>query len=120
MRVALLDSLKALGKQIGWVRTLNSQIKSARLKQEYDRTIDHYSGRRQTNADLWARLASRVRATTPLFARGGRARLFFLGTDELQDRGGILQALDRLADLASLTWSDPSLTHNFPRPPSEP
>jgi hypothetical protein len=94
MSVAMLDSLKALGKQISWVRALNGQYKSAKLKREYDRSIDHYSGHQQTNADLWAGLAVRVRANAPLFAQGGHARLFFLGTDELQDKSGIIQALD--------------------------
>src|SRR5262245_10770696 len=103
MSVAVLDSLKALGKQIAWVRTLNGQYKSAKLKQEYTRTISYYSRRRQTQADLWAALASRVRSSAPRFVQGERPRLFFLGTDELQDRSGILQALDRLTDLTYFT-----------------
>ncbi len=114
MSVAVLDSLKAFGKQISWVRALNGQYKSAKLKQEYARTISYYSGRRQTETDLLAALAGRVRATAPRFVRGERPRLFFLGTDELQDRSGILQALDRLADLAYFTRSDGSYGQNFP------
>lgn len=113
MSVAVLDSLKALGKQIGWVRTLNGQYKCAKLKQEYDRTIGYYGGRQQTKGDLQAVLASRVRATALRFVRGERPRLFFLGTDELQDRSGILQALGRLADLTYFTRADRSYGQNF-------
>ena len=114
MSVAVLDSLKALGKQIGWVRTLNGQYKSAKLRQEYARTISYYRGRRQPKTDLLAALVGRVRATAPLFAQGGSPRLFFLGTDELQDRSGIIQALDRLAELTYFTRSDGSYGQNFP------
>jgi glycosyl transferase family 1 len=114
MSVAVLDSLKAFGKQISWVRTLNGQFKCAKLKQEYDRTIGYYGGRQQTRADLRPALAGRVRATAPLFVQGDSPRLFFLGTDELQDRGGILQALDRLADLTYFTRADGNYGQNFP------
>ena len=114
MSVAVLDSLKAFGRQINWVRALNGQYKSAKLKQEYARTISYYSGRRQTIADLRAALVGRVRATSPLFVQRGSPRLFFLGTDELQDRSGIMQALDRLAELIYFTRSDGSYGQNFP------
>ena len=119
MSVVVLDSLKALGKQIAWVRTLNGQYKSAKLKQEYARTISYYSGRRQTRTEFGAASAGRVRATALRFVRGERPRLFFLGTDELQDRGGILQALDRLTDLTYFTRSDGSYGQNFPGPDEE-
>jgi hypothetical protein len=38
----------------------------------------------------------------------------FLGTDEVQDRSGILQALDRLTDLTYFTKADGSYGQNFP------
>jgi len=114
MSVAVLDSLKAFGRQISWVRALNGQYKSAKLKQEYARTMSYYSGRRQTQADLRAALVGRIRATSPLFVQGGSPGLFFLGTDELQDRSGIIQALDRLAELTYFTRSDGSYGQNFP------
>ena len=119
MNLAGLDSLKAFGKQISWVRALNGQYKSAKLKREYDRTIGYYGGLQQTKADLRAVLATRVRPIAPLFVQGKRSRLFFLGTDELQDRGGILQALDQLADLTYFTRVDGSYGQNFPGPDEE-
>jgi hypothetical protein len=98
MSVAILDSLKALGKQISWVGALNSRYKSTRLKQEYERTLAHY---RQRNVP--APLESGLRGKTRSFGLGGKPRLFFIGTDELQDRSGILQALERIAERPTLT-----------------
>lgn len=114
MSVAVLDSLKAFGKQISWVRALNGQYKCAKLKQEYYRTVTYYGGLQRTRADLHAALASRARSKPKLFEQGGTPRLFFLGTDELQDRSGVLQALDRLADLTYFTRTDSSYGQNFP------
>jgi glycosyltransferase involved in cell wall biosynthesis len=45
-----------------------------------------------------------------------RPRNFFLGTDEMQDRSGILQALQRLGDLVYFTRSDGSYGQNDPAP----
>lgn len=109
MSVAILDSLKALGKQISWVSALNSRYKSTRLKQEYERTLAHY---RQRNVP--APLESGLRGKTRSFGLGGKPRLFFLGTDELQDRSGILQALDRVGPVKYFTRSDGSYGQNYP------
>jgi hypothetical protein len=49
--------------------------------------------------------------------RSSRARVYFLGTDEQQDRSGILQALDQLADLRWFTRDDGSYGQNDPSPP---
>jgi hypothetical protein len=114
MSVVGFNSLKAFGKQIGWVRALNGQYKCAKLKQQYDRTVAYYSGRQQTRANLRAAWASRVRTKEELFDQGGSSRLFFLGTDELQDKSGIIQALERVGQLKSFTRSDGSYGQNYP------
>jgi|CXWL01.1.fsa_nt_gi hypothetical protein len=119
MSVAVFDSLKAFGKQISWVRALNGQYKCAKLKQEYHRTVAYYGGLPDTVTDLRAALASRVRTKAQLFEQGGSPRLFFLGTDELQDKSGIIQALERVGQLKSFTRSDGSYGQNYLGPEEE-
>ena len=41
--MAVLDSLKAMGKHIGWVRLLNGHLKSTQVKREYDKTVSYYA-----------------------------------------------------------------------------
>jgi spore maturation protein CgeB len=109
MTVAVLNSLKALGRQICWVRGLNSRYKSIKLKQEYDRTVAHYRQQK-----LPPSLGGRPSAKNRVLRRAGMPRLFFLGTDELQDRSGILQALERIGSLKYFTRSDGSYGQNYP------
>jgi spore maturation protein CgeB len=45
--------------------------------------------------------------------------IFFLGTDEQQDRGGMLQALDRIGTLNYFTRTDGSYGQNYPGPDSD-
>ena len=47
---------------------------------------------------------------------GQPLRIYFVGTDEQQDRSGILQALERLGQLRYFTRADGSYGQNDPRP----
>jgi len=46
----------------------------------------------------------------------GRPRVFFMGTDEQQDKSGFLQALERVADIRCFTRDDGSWGQNDPAP----
>jgi spore maturation protein CgeB len=111
--VAVLAHLKALGKQISWVRALNGHLKCSKLKQEYERTISYYRERQNVKLNVRGTLASRVRERAQIWEQRGSLRLFFLGTDELQDRSGIIQALDRVGQLKWFTRSDGSYGQNY-------
>ena len=115
--MAVLDSLKAMGKHIGWVRLLNGHLKSTQVKREYDKTVSYYA-LLPPGGNLSSRLTEKSVSKIQTIAPGKRPRLFFMGTDELQDRGGILQALDRLADLTCFTRADGSYGQNHPGPAS--
>lgn len=109
MTVAVLDSLKSLGRQIRWVSALNSRYKSLKLKQNYDWTVAHYRQQRRPPS-----FESRSIVEHGVLSRAGQPRLFFLGTDELQDRSGILQALERMGPLQYFTRNDGSYGQNYP------
>jgi hypothetical protein len=109
----MLVSLKAIGKTIGWVCTLNAQYKCARLKREYVRTVACYDGLQQAGNDSRSMPVGRFLAKAHLLEQGGGPRLFFLGTDELQDRSGIIQALERLGRLTYFTRPNGSYGQNF-------
>jgi hypothetical protein len=51
--------------------------------------------------------------------QSNQPRLFFLGTDELQDQSGILQALDRLGEVTVFTRSDGTYGQNYSGSESE-
>jgi hypothetical protein len=113
MGVALLDSLKGLGKRIHWVRLLNGHLKSIRLKREYDKSVSYYASFASAD-NLSSGLTEKSLVKLQRLAPGRQPRIFFLGTDELQDRSGILQALDRIGELTYFTRSDGSYGQNCP------
>jgi spore maturation protein CgeB len=94
--------------QVGWIYRLNAALKSRATLRRYRRTLEHYSGRQRRAAGI-----PRLRP-----GRGSRPRIFFLGTDEQQDRGGLLQALEKLGDVRWFTRADGSYGQNDPAPPA--
>lgn len=102
-------TLKQSLLRIGWVRDLNAGIKAGATRRQYRATVDHYR-RKSARTPPFPRLRGRA-VETPL-------RIFFLGTDEQQDRSGLLQALERLGDLRWFTRADGGYGQNDPAPPA--
>jgi spore maturation protein CgeB len=98
-----MQLLKYCMKRIVWATHLNEKWKSAALKREYAQTQEYYS-RRVIKAEGSSR---GVVVTPPL-------NIFYLGTDEMQDRSGILQALSKLSTLAHFTREDGCYGQNYP------
>jgi hypothetical protein len=108
---SLLVTLKALGRRISWVRGWNARLKSKWLKREYAETVAYYRDRMPPGCPERRSSALQREISWP---PSERPRIFFLGTDELQDRSGLLQALNRMSELSYFTRSDGSYGQNFP------
>lgn len=115
-RSDLVVSLKSKLKEFGWLYGLNARYKSAAVKREYMATVARYA--RLPEPRSFQELLRERSVGKVLRAGIGRPlRIFFLGTDEQQDRSGTLQALARISDLTYFTRADGSYGQNDPLPP---
>ncbi|WP_214362260.1 CgeB family protein [Denitromonas iodatirespirans] len=103
-----------------WLRTIGpidrtvARIRARQTRAAYEDFCVRFG------AELGPGLAARVRhrmAEVRLAARANTPRVFYLGTDEFQDRSGFLQALSRYADVRVFTREDGAYGQNDPRPP---
>ena len=101
-------SVKTILRNIGWIYAINAWWKARRTKANYFNTIRYYAGKHPV-APFKSLLAERVgsRVTTLREVRK-KPNIFYLGTDELQDKSGILQSLGRIGDLTYFTKADGS------------
>ncbi|MBI2311631.1 MAG: glycosyltransferase [Betaproteobacteria bacterium] len=113
-----LAPLKNRLKGLPWAYRLNARWKSNALKREYAAIRAHYAGKAPAG-ELRQLLVQRAGERLPRLPLAGRPSIFFLGTDELQDRGGILQALERRGKLTAFTRADGSYGQNHPGPEAE-
>jgi len=95
-------------RRIGWISSINASLKARETQARYRQTCEYYASR-PLPAQPPPPPRLRTRAGQPL-------RIYFLGTDEQQDRSGILQALERLGQLRYFTRADGSYGQNDPRP----
>jgi spore maturation protein CgeB len=93
-----MKTIKSKLKKISWVFALNACIKARRGKSIYFNTVKYYSKKikKDINDKKFKKIPNR------------RLNFFYLGTDELQDRSGILQGLENLGDLTFFTKRDGS------------
>lgn len=106
--------MKEAFKKIGWINSLNACLKSRKLKKDYQRTVQLYARRKSAGsaeALLDQRAGDRL---ARLYHNGRPLRILFLGTDEQQDRGGTLQALNLFGDLTCFYREDGSYGQNHP------
>ena len=101
-------SLKTLLRSNRLVYAANAAWKCHAARRQYRRTLEHYSHRHSPSG------------IPPLpvlrtHGHGGRPNIFFVGTDEQQDRSGTLQALARLGTLRWYTRADGSYGQNDQR-----
>lgn len=109
-------SLKSKLKEFGWLNGLNARYKSAAVKREYMATVARYA--RLPEPRSFQELLRERSVGKVLSAGIGRPlRIFFLGTDEQQDRSGTLQALARISELTYFTRADGIYGQNDPASP---
>ena len=102
-------SIKNLLKGFSLIGLMNAWIKSRRVKRGYEQTKRYYELKDKAPLPQHPLLSvKKVRGNGVPFG------VFFLGTDEYQDRSGILQALERLSDLTWFTRADGAYGQNFP------
>jgi hypothetical protein len=100
-------------KRFDVVRSLNRKLKSHQVIANYRRTVAYYAPLSEVPiSDSW-----RVRAQAlSRSAKGSDLRIFFVGTDEQQDKSGFLQALERLGEVRCFFREDGSWGQNDPLP----
>lgn len=94
------------------VAALNQGAKARHTVAQYRASCAYYAGR-ALPADAGRPL--RERLTRQGLVSGRQPRLFFVGTDEQQDKSGLLQALQKLAHTRWFVKPDGSYGHNDPR-----
>lgn len=100
-----MNAIKESLKRIGWINEINAALKARATRSAYASLVAHYSGKPAAHPPL---PISNLKATQP--------RIFFAGTDEQQDRSGIIQALQGLGEVRLFTRADGSYGQNDPRP----
>lgn len=103
--------IKEYLKNIAAVRRINAAVKAWQMRSQYLSTVGHYS--RQSGlpvGDSWRNRAQVIQKSW----QDDRLRLFFLGTDEQQDKSGMLQALQAVADVRCFVRKDGSWGQNDP------
>ena len=97
------DMLKAIARRIPGFAALNARLKARQVKHEYAELVQLYRGVVPCRLPL-------PRLTVP-------PRVLFIGTDEQEDRSGLIQALERAAPLSIFTQEDGRYGHNDFRAP---
>lgn len=96
--------------------TINNRYKSRQIVASYQRTVAYYAGLNDVPvSDVWYARAGALF----LQARSQDFRIFFVGTDEQQDKSGFLQALQRLGDVRCFVRRDGGWGQNDPAPYAE-
>jgi hypothetical protein len=110
---------KSYLKRIGWLYELNARWKAKATKRQYCKTQTYYAAKKQANS-FEELMQERLRKRVDRIRKLDRSlRMFLLGTDELQDRSGILQALEKLGQVIYFTRADGSYGQNCIGPPKE-
>ena len=97
-----MRGIKLRLRKLVWLYRVNAKLKCWQTKRSYRATLKHYAGMPPHNSD--APLASLC--STRWRAEHRRPRVFFMGTDEQQDKSGLVQALARVADIEVFTRED--------------
>lgn len=98
-----MQAIKRYLRDVQWLYRLNAMLKCLHAKRIYRTTVRHYE---HTSA---AKSCSPTRLTCAM-----PPRVFFMGTDEQQDKSGFFQALQRVADVRVFTRDDGSWGQNDP------
>jgi hypothetical protein len=108
-----MNHLKARLKRVPWLSAFNARIKSVVMARAYRRTLTQYANHAASSPppDWRTRAAAIEQAWRQL-----ELRVLFIGTDEQQDKSGMLQALQAMADVRAFTRDDGTWGQNDPAP----
>lgn len=105
-----MGNLKARVRKLTWLYRANARLKCWLTKRSYRATFKRYAGMTLRSSE--ATLAKLHHAAWHEEHR--RPRVFFMGTDEQQDKSGFVQALQRVADVEAFTREDGAWGQNDP------
>ena len=108
--------IKSYLKKLSWLYDLNARIKARSVKKQYHKTVAYYALKKEPisfKTLLSARLGDRLERLKWL---DHPSNIFFLGTDEMQDRAGTIQALKKMGNLLCFMQADGSYGQNYPGP----
>jgi len=112
-------NLKSTFKKIGIFYNLNARLKANATKKQYHKTLAYYASKEQIEPFeelLNKRLGNRLEKFRQL---DRIPNILFLGTDEMQDRSGTIQVLEKMGNLTYFTQADGSYGQNYPGPLKE-
>jgi hypothetical protein len=105
-----MADVKARLRELAWLYRVNARLKCWQTKRSYRATLKRYAGMTLRSSD--APLTNLRQAEGSEAHR--RPRVFFMGTDEQQDKSGFVQALQRVADVEVFTREDGAWGQNDP------
>ena len=108
-----IAEIKARLRRVPWVYLINRRLKAWRLKRRYDQTVRFYSQKNESDSCELPDIHSQQNH----HEKGSHCEalnIVFLGTDESQDRSGLLQALEKRGTLRCFTRADGSYGQNHP------
>lgn len=97
-------------RELTWLYRANARFKCWQTKNSYRATVKHYAGMTLRKSEALLVKLHQTAAHEAHF----RPRVFFMGTDEQQDKSGFVQALQRVAELEVFTREDGSWGQNDP------
>jgi len=113
--------MKKTLKKISLIYAINAKWKARATKKRYRRLCEHYrvlvEARGISCSEETARQALRNRLVSrgiqPDSFRRGKIRILYVGSDQHQDTGGFLQALEKFGDVHLFESRDGSYGHYF-------
>ena len=106
-------AIKRKLRSIGWIYAINAWRRTRQVKNIYSNTLRYYAEKYPV-ASFDTLLAKRlVSRNGSVNKHSGELNIFYLGTDELQDRSGILQSLERFGSLGYFTRADGAYGQNI-------
>lgn len=107
-----MQQIKHRLRQSAWLYRLNANLKCWQTKRSYRATMKRYASMPLRDA------GAPVLELRPADGQGIRCqpRIFFMGTDEQQDKSGFVQALQRVAQVEVFTRDDGGWGQNDPAP----
>lgn len=105
-----MENFKARMRKLTWFYRVNAKLKCWQTKRSYRATLKRYAGMSpHTSNNSWVSLRQAK------WREGHRRpRVFFMGTDEQQDKSGFVQALQRVADVKVFTREEGGWGQNDP------
>ena len=112
-------NLRSALKRIVWVSEINARYKTYLVKKVYADTVRYYAGKTSQPKTLPQLDRDKLNIFRRLETHDRHLNIFVLGTDEQQDRSGMLQALERIGHVNCFTRTDGSYGQNDPAPPTQ-